>query len=277
MKLSRYSFMLALAAIFVGTTVTGAAVVGQWPITDGAGNTVTATIGTNGTIVGNVQWGVDPQPDPKPDAFLDFGGTNGDYVMFGASDAFSPDQVTIAFWARATAWHGTEVLLSKYGDIAGAMDGSYEFAFSHAATDPAATAPGTSQLFFRVWNAAGSQVFSGYGAADPFTADEFEDGEWHHIAGTFDGSAAKLYVDGVLVDSKALSGNLRDSDAPLLLGRRDYTDAELPYNGQIGGDLLITDNALTQEEIIGFIPEPATLTLTVLGGLALLARRRRKA
>lgn len=35
------------------------------------------------------------------------------------------------------------------------------------------------------------------------------DGNWHHIAGTYDGTTISLYVDGVLKDSKSASGTLR--------------------------------------------------------------------
>ncbi len=37
-------------------------------------------------------------------------------------------------------------------------------------------------------------------------------GSWQHVAATYDGSTAKIYVDGVLAASKAFSGNVGDSN-----------------------------------------------------------------
>lgn len=41
---------------------------------------------------------------------------------------------------------------------------------------------------------------------------------WHHVAGTYDGTEMKLYVDGVAVDSVNYSITISNSTAPLLLG-----------------------------------------------------------
>lgn len=45
---------------------------------------------------------------------------------------------------------------------------------------------------------------------------------WHHVAGTFDGSTVSLYLDGALADATSLTGPIRtDTNAPKLLGRTD--------------------------------------------------------
>lgn len=54
------------------------------------------------------------------------------------------------------------------------------------------------------------------------------DGNWHHVAGTWDGSTSKLYVDGVFVASKALTAHTGNG-VDLMLGAatqgacRNYT------------------------------------------------------
>ena len=45
------------------------------------------------------------------------------------------------------------------------------------------------------------------------------DGEWHHLVGTYDGSALRYYVDGSLIDTVAYSATLPSNDEPLYLGR----------------------------------------------------------
>jgi hypothetical protein len=41
---------------------------------------------------------------------------------------------------------------------------------------------------------------------------------WHHVAGTYDGSNVKIYVDGVLEGTTPASGNIDTSDVPVRIG-----------------------------------------------------------
>lgn len=51
---------------------------------------------------------------------------------------------------------------------------------------------------------------------------DVDDGEWHHVVGTYDGDAVKVYVDGVLEDTNSSpSGNLPTGIGPLRIGA-DY-------------------------------------------------------
>lgn len=68
------------------------------------------------------------------------------------------------------------------------------------------------------------------------------DDEWHHYAGTYDGTTVKLYIDGVLAASDTIIGPLR-TDA-------DYIDiAEWETTGTTFDDLRIYDEALDQAAI----------------------------
>ncbi len=73
------------------------------------------------------------------------------------------------------------------------------------------------------------------------------DGNWHHVAATFDGTTLKLYVDGALDVSSAKSFNT--SGTTLRIGQRSIGDAgsEL-YNG-IMDELRIWNVARTQTEL----------------------------
>jgi hypothetical protein len=84
------------------------------------------------------------------------------------------------------------------------------------------------------------------------------DGEWHHVACTWDGSALVLYLDGEVVDrDDSQSGAVVHSDRPLYVGRGDngYTS----YYAMDGGidDVRVYDRALDADEV-GSLYEGAT-------------------
>lgn len=72
--------------------------------------------------------------------------------------------------------------------------------------------------------------------------------EWTHIAGTFDGSIAKLYVNGVLSNSQAQEGVITSTtQGPLYIGATRHGYDEF-FNGQID-EVEIFDRALSDGEI----------------------------
>jgi hypothetical protein len=64
-------------------------------------------------------------------------------------------------------------------------------------------------------------------------------GRWTHVAATYDGRVAKLFIDGQLDSQSATQGTVRPSDAPLLVG--NFFDPR--WLGSFGGDLRI-ENAI---------------------------------
>ena len=44
-------------------------------------------------------------------------------------------------------------------------------------------------------------------------------GAWHHLAGVYDGSTLKVFVDGVQSGSALVSGTVSGSGQPLFIGR----------------------------------------------------------
>ncbi len=78
-------------------------------------------------------------------------------------------------------------------------------------------------------------------------------GQWHHVAGTYDGAAMKLYVDGGLVASAALTGGLTttaDGAGNWLVVGKDYdqTVNDRWYDGLIDG-VRVYSRALTAVEV----------------------------
>jgi hypothetical protein len=72
------------------------------------------------------------------------------------------------------------------------------------------------------------------------------DGDWHHLAGTYDGQTFKTYVDGVLEKQQALAGPPASNDAPLRIGGGPGQIYRLV--GTID-EILITNVALSEDDI----------------------------
>jgi hypothetical protein len=85
------------------------------------------------------------------------------------------------------------------------------------------------------------------GANSPiYSTTELNDGKWHHVAATWDGTTQKLYTDGKLEASTALSGTLGTDGGALGMGA---TNAGVnAFTGQIGMIRIFNDSR-TQSEI----------------------------
>lgn len=81
------------------------------------------------------------------------------------------------------------------------------------------------------------------------TATAPADGLWHHYAGTYDGSTVRLYLDGALANSAALTGPLR-SDA----NRADLM--EWTTNTTLIDNVRMYDEALSQPDIAALAATP---------------------
>lgn len=72
-------------------------------------------------------------------------------------------------------------------------------------------------------------------------------GHWHFIAGTYDGSTMRLFVDGVQAADTAASGDIAPSSSDLVIGQNSDNGEDL-YKGIID-DIRIYNRALTPAEI----------------------------
>jgi hypothetical protein len=72
------------------------------------------------------------------------------------------------------------------------------------------------------------------------------DNQWHHVAGTYDGSFMRIYVDGHLENSVARSGTISTGSSPVLIGYRPSPTGHYP--GLID-ELAIYNRALSAFEI----------------------------
>jgi hypothetical protein len=72
-------------------------------------------------------------------------------------------------------------------------------------------------------------------------------GVFQHVAGTYDGTTARLYVDGLEVNSFSVPGSIPRGPGPLLMGN---DGSERRFDGTIDSTLFAT-HALTAEQILG--------------------------
>ena len=78
---------------------------------------------------------------------------------------------------------------------------------------------------------------------------------WTHLAATFDGEIARLYVNGVNVGSKALPGELSDAPGPLTFGANHVWGEH--FRGLID-EVRVYNRKLTREEIAADMEAPVT-------------------
>ena len=158
-----------------------------------------------------------------------------------AADAANPDplldpggSLTVAAWIDATDWNGNRRIVQK--STVGA-DNQYRLTAEYG------------QLKFDV---------AGVGSV---TGPLPSAGAWHHVAGTFDGAALRLYEDGALVASVAAGGVPASESGPLVIGNKPGSTVPGDhFVGAIGG-VEVDDIALTSGQIgdlAGLLPSAPT-------------------
>lgn len=103
---------------------------------------------------------------------------------------------------------------------------------------------------------------------------DINDGQWHHVAGVYDGSEYTLYIDGIQDGPSVLAtGPIAQTEShKLVIGAFEKSGTVSKfYDGYID-EVLIFDEALDSVAIGALVPEPATILLLLTGGL--LLRRR---
>ena len=189
---------------------------------------------------------------------LHFDGTD-DVVTIGHNSTLgSAGPFTVEFWMRSPGTGpGQDLLIDK----------------SHGFTDSTGWAfqsqPNNGLIFFGVGlGGVGNTNFEGVQ-----TTNDLFDNQWHHLAGTYDGSSTEFFVDGVSQGAKSVGtyvGNTRD----IRIG--NTWQSSRFYAGQID-ELRISDAVLSSDELLNTIPEPSIAALIgILGAIVVLRRTRRR-
>ena len=165
-------------------------------------------------------------------------GGNG-YVAVADSAALRPAQFTLDAWIYPTSLvSGNYTTIVTHGGAAGsvAMDNSYFLGFDPTGHLTLAT--------FHTGQSAGGDSFL-------FSPSVVSLNAWHHVAGSFDGSARCLYLDGVEVASGTSSSPIRyDAGVPLTIGEDidNGAPAGIKFRGSID-EVSLYSRALSATEI----------------------------
>lgn len=176
--------------------------VGHWKFDEGSGATAadSSGYGHNGTLLNGPTWGTG-QVGPYA-ASLD--GTN-DYISATETSALRlTNGMTISFWMKKNAEVSEWARLVGKGGLAGGRN-------------------------FGVWEEFGSGKrilfqFEKAGSIYPsvYSTSNVEIGQWYHVACTYDGSTATIYINGFGAGQGSLSGPPLTSSDPVTIGYAGY-------------------------------------------------------
>lgn len=202
----------------IPTPVKLLSLVGEWNFEEGKGETAEDTSGNGNTgIIHGTTW-----TTGKIGSTLQFNGTN-DYVDVGNAKSLNiANAITIEAWIRPSS-------IANYPSIVNNNTSGYNLQIG--------TTPGDGRL-----------VLAKQGVAYLVKAKTVLDtNRWYHIAATYDGKTAKIYINGKL-DAQNKANHSFDSTANTLIGY--YSGEDTYFSGKID-DLRIYDYALTSDQIDG--------------------------
>ena len=147
-----------------------------------------------------------------------------DYVDCSNNSAFDlTDAVTVAAWIKVTAFDKSWQAIVTKGDNS-----------------------------WRIHRSGGGQVInwatSGLSPLSINGSTNANDGEWHHVAGTYNGAERVLYVDGIPEATVATTGSIDIGTHPVYIGENAQATGR-QWSGQID-DVKIFNYGLSGEEIV---------------------------
>jgi len=240
MKL-RVCSLAAMVCLFAGGAAAQSCVqppsglIAWWPA---EGNFNDVVGGFNGSQVGNVSF----VPGQVGQSFHLDSSDGVDYVQVADNATLEPATVTVAAWTRATASPGGALYLVSKGGL-GCSHSSYALY----------TGGGGGLTFYIGFSNVGGGAFQLHAGHPPSL---IWDGNWHFVAGTYDGQSQRLYVDGVLVGQSnfasptAIAYGMPTNDDLLIGQYAGFAACSLPFSGDMD-ETQIYNRALTQAEIQG--------------------------
>jgi len=196
----------------------------HWKLDEGAGDTIINTAGTeyNGKIMGNPAW-----TTGIIGGALEFN-SEGDYIEIeDSNDLALRNQITVCAWVK------TDKITRRWQAIATKGDRSWRLQGCRNGNALEFSCSGLLVPDNR-WGSL-------YGTTD------VDDGQWHHVAGVYDGQSIYLYLDGRVDNSKPAPGKIRLDDKPVFIGNNSQHPNRF-WNGLID-DVRIYSYGLTADEV----------------------------
>jgi len=218
---SRVLSVAVLVCAFVAGGAASAAgaepnLVGHWRLDGNAGDSAG---GHHGTVLGDPTWANDPQRG----WCLDFDGA-GDYIDVGDDPSLTfSDAITVACWIKVRQFDRNWNAIVTKGD---------DWVLARTRDD--------NRVAFLCLGLTGG------GWPEVYSSD-VNDGDWHHLAGVYDGAELSLYQDGIRVDSKSVRGSINRNWNRVLIGENGQTSNRY-WNGLID-DVRLYNRALAAAEI----------------------------
>ncbi|HEU5053753.1 MAG TPA: LamG domain-containing protein [Hanamia sp.] len=183
-----------------------------------------------------------------------FGKTNNAYLFNGTSDymtvknneSLNPDNITIYAIVYINGfYHGTcdgnQIVSKGYPYDS---QGFYDLAF----IDPNDNCTGSANTSNEVFAGGyGDNIPSGT-QAGALSDTRVATGKWYHVAFTYDGLTAKMYIDGKLENSQEKRVSMTDNSNDLFIGKHENPPYPYYFNG-ILDELRIYNRALSAYEI----------------------------
>lgn len=205
--------------------------VGHWSFDEGSGTVVADASGSgnDGELVGDASWVAG-----KFGQALDFG-AGGGYVLVPDDDALDlSDELTYMGWMNLNqAIEGQRRMMSKNNSV---------FFLFDFGDDP------TSLDFL---------VKPGNDFTETTTVD-WVLGQWYHFAGTYDGDALRIYIDGVMEGETTGVPPIAASDLDLWIGADDHNPPTTTFPGVLD-DIRIYNKALNADEIAALMASPTAV------------------
>ena len=219
--LRRIGRMCAVGTVALALGVSGAAraeLIFLAGFNDGGGDTVADEYGATGKVVGNAGW-----VDGKFDGGFDFDGATA--VSFPKNDALAAitEPMTVGAWVNPAAQDGWRNIVEMDG-----VAGSWKLGFSDG----------------------GVPVWTTYFVKDHGANTAIPAGEWTHVAATYDGASAKVYINGGLDADIAGNGSIDVSvaDIPTLdIGWRSTSQSSF-FQGQMD-EVFVASGVMSEGEL----------------------------
>jgi len=193
-------------------------------IDEGAGNIVRDSSGNslNGEVIGTYNWVAG-----KSGYALKFDGSN--YVNMSLPEI--RDAITIEAWINPTALNNGDVIIMKPFISDASPMRVYGLSVGNSRRLRFSIAINNNSYYTETWN------------------NGLKTGQWQHIAGVYDGSRIRVYVNGAEKASRIVSGKIDTNSKPIWIAKGRVVGMTNSFKGSVD-NVRIYKKALTSTEIL---------------------------